>query len=94
MEPPVVDNPEKHRYELRLEDGRMAGWIEYERTGDVLALTHTFVKPELRNQGFGERLVRETLDDVRTRGLAVEPVCPFVVAYVRRHPEAIERSDR
>jgi uncharacterized protein len=31
--------------------------------------------------------VRGALDDMRARGLKVAPVCPFVAAYIRRHPE-------
>jgi predicted GNAT family acetyltransferase len=27
------------------------------------------------------------LDDIRTRGLRVVPECPFIVRYLRRHPE-------
>jgi predicted GNAT family acetyltransferase len=27
------------------------------------------------------------LDDVRRRGMEVLPICPFVAAYVKRHPE-------
>lgn len=35
----------------------------------------------------GGRLIRDALDDVRGRELAVVPVCPFVADYIRRHPE-------
>jgi hypothetical protein len=37
--------------------------------------------------GVGSRLVSGALEDIRTRGLRVAPVCPFVTAYLRRHPE-------
>lgn len=87
MESRVTNNNEKSRYELRLDGGRLAGFLEYERSDGVLAMIHTFVHPDLRSQGLGERLVRDALDDVRARGLEVEPVCPFVVAYIRRYPE-------
>ncbi len=35
-------------------------------------------------------LVRAALDTTRTRGLAVRPDCPFVRAYVARHPEYLD----
>lgn len=82
----VADNEEKSRYELTL-DGGVIGWIDYERSNGVLSLTHTWVEAEQRSHGHGERLVRDALDDVRERGLAAEPICPFVIAYIRRHPE-------
>ena len=82
----VTDNEERSRYELRL-DGDVAGWIDYSRSDGVIAMTHAEVERERRNQGLGERMVRGALDDVRERGLRVRPLCPFVAAYVRRHPE-------
>src|SRR5579884_2712755 len=33
------------------------------------------------------RGLRAALDDARDRGFRVVPICPFVEAYVRRHPE-------
>jgi predicted GNAT family acetyltransferase len=43
--------------------------------------------PSLENKGLGARLVAGALDDIRARGLRVVPFCPFVRAYIRRHPE-------
>ncbi len=83
--PQVTDNEAKSRFELRLDD-RLAGWIDYRRAGVVVALTHVEVLPELRNRGHAETMVREALADLRRRGLRAMPVCPFAVAYVRRHP--------
>jgi hypothetical protein len=31
--------------------------------------------------------VAGALDDIRARGLQVVPICPFVRAYIRRHPD-------
>jgi predicted GNAT family acetyltransferase len=38
-------------------------------------------------EGRGSRLIQGVLDDVRARGLRVLPVCPFVLAFLERHPE-------
>jgi predicted GNAT family acetyltransferase len=84
----VTDNEGASRFELHL-DGQLAGWIDYRRARDTVALTHAEVLPELRNQGHGEAMVRETLADLKRRGLQAQAVCPFVRAYVRRHPDEI-----
>jgi predicted GNAT family acetyltransferase len=47
---------------------------------------HTEVEPEYAGQGLGDELAREALDDVRRRGLILVPLCPFIAAYIRRHP--------
>lgn len=86
MEPGVVDNEQDRRYELWLGE-RLAGFVTYSRSDGVVSLNHAEVEPELRNQGHGETLVRETIALVRREGAKVRPLCPFVVAYVRRHPD-------
>jgi predicted GNAT family acetyltransferase len=45
------------------------------------------VVPEAEGQGVGSRLVAGTLDDIRSRGLSILVVCPFVRAYILGHPE-------
>jgi predicted GNAT family acetyltransferase len=82
----VVDNPPALRYELWT-DEELAGWIQYTRAGDVLTLVHTDVDPAFEGRGLGSVLVAGTLDDVRARGKRIRPLCPFVAAYLRRHPE-------
>jgi predicted GNAT family acetyltransferase len=61
--------------------------VEYARTGDVYNLLHTFVPEELRGHGVAEQLVRGTLDQLKTQGAKFIPTCPFVQAFLKRHPE-------
>jgi predicted GNAT family acetyltransferase len=82
----VVDNSAALRYELWT-DEVLAGWIQYTRAGDVVTLVHTDVDPAFEGRGLGSVLVAGTLDDVRARGKRIRPLCPFVAAYLRRHPE-------
>jgi predicted GNAT family acetyltransferase len=82
----VRDNPAERRYELRLGD-TIVGEIRYRLRPGVAVLLHTEVSPSSEGQGHGSRLVAEALDDIRARGLRVVPLCPFVSAYIRRHPE-------
>jgi predicted GNAT family acetyltransferase len=82
----VVDDPAELRYELRL-DGVRAGFIAYRREPGIVVLVHTDIDPAHEGKGLGSRLVAGALDDVRSRGLRVVPLCPFVAAYLRRHPE-------
>ena len=86
-EPTVVRRPEDRRYVLLLDD-EPAGEIVYrERGGDVVAFLHTEVFPHVQRRGLGTALVVAALDDARARGQRVVPICPFVDAYIRRHPE-------
>jgi len=82
----VRDNPERARFEIEI-DGRVVGFIDYRRAGDVLALTHAEVEPACEGRGIGSRLARGVLEDARKNGFKVRPICPFVAEYVRRNPE-------
>jgi len=82
----VEDNPAKHRYEAWAGE-RLLGFVTYREEAGRITLVHTEVEPELEHRGVASQLVAATLDDVRARGLSVVPVCPFVRAFIRRHPE-------
>jgi predicted GNAT family acetyltransferase len=82
----VRDNPEEHRYEI-LRDGELLGEILYRTEPGVVVLVHTEVAPSAEGEGIGSRLVGGALEDIRSRGLRVVPLCPFVAGYIRRHPE-------
>ena len=65
----------------------LAGFVDYHAQPGLITVLHTEVDPAFEGQGVGSRLVEGMLDDIRARGLRVLPICPFVRAYVRRHPE-------
>jgi predicted GNAT family acetyltransferase len=82
----VVDNAESARYEVLL-DGESVGFAAYHHTADGVLLPHAEVRPELNGQGIGSELAKGALDDIRRQGLRAVPLCPFIVDYVRKHPE-------
>ena len=83
--PQVKDNPALGRFEMG--GGDSTAFVEYRRAGDRIVLVHTEVPQALSGQGVGSKLVRGTLDAVRTEGLKVVPRCEFVAAHIERHPE-------
>ena len=82
----VLDNRAKRRYEA-IVDGEVAGYVFYQQREDALVLIHTEVAEEFEGKGVGSRLAAGTLDEIRTRGLRIVPVCPFIKSYIERHPE-------
>jgi uncharacterized protein len=86
METTVRDNPEENRYEIRDGD-RVLGLAAYERRGDTIVFTHTEVDPHAGQEGLGSTLVRAALDDVRSKGGSVVPLCPFVRGWIDRHQD-------
>lgn len=85
MPSPVRDNSARSRFELEA-DGVMV-FMNYRLSGDVISLDHTETPVAARGRGLASRLTQGVLDDVRSRGLKIVPRCPFVRAYVERHPQ-------
>ena len=85
----VTDHPERERYEIHV-DGALAGYAEYRGRKDTRTFTHTEIDERFEGQGVGSRLVHDALEDVRRLGLHVIPMCPFVRAYLERHPEYLD----
>jgi hypothetical protein len=82
----VVDVPEAARYEARIGD-ELVGFVEYRALTGRITFIHTEVLPGSEGKGVGGRIARTVLDDARARGLRVRPLCPFIAAWIRRHPE-------
>ncbi len=81
----VRNNAALGRYELEV-DGETAS-LYYRTAPGVITLAHTEVPPAIGGRGVGSTLVREVLDDVRAQGLKVVTTCPFVAAFMGKHPE-------
>ena len=82
----VVDNPARSRYELR-DDGHLVGFTEYHERDGVLVFPHTVITQPKRGAGYGTRLIRTALDDVRAQGRRIVAQCPFIAEFVTEHPE-------
>lgn len=84
----VTDNPAAHRFEL-VADGHTAIAV-YKLDGDVITFTHTEVPEALGGRGIGSQLAKGALENVKTRGLRVVALCPFIKGYIGKHPEYAE----
>ncbi len=86
----IIDVPDAKRYEGRLGD-ETAGFVEYILAGRTIVLAHTEIDPAFEGQGVGGQLARAVLDDIRERGeLEVVPTCPFISAWIAKHPDYVD----
>jgi predicted GNAT family acetyltransferase len=60
---------------------------DYRLDGSTLRVFHTEVPRALEGRGIASELVRALFAHAAARGLAVDPVCSYVRAWARRHPE-------
>ena len=82
----VVKNDESKRFELTI-DGHIA-FIDFTQRGtDVIKLIHTEVPEELGGRGVAAALVEKTLVYLEENKNSLYPYCPYVYAYIKRHPD-------
>lgn len=83
---PVKNNAHRHRFELDT-DGKLSV-VDYQNVDDeTLALVHTEVDESMEGQGVGSHLVEGVLQFVEQNNMKIVAVCPFISAYLKRHPD-------
>jgi predicted GNAT family acetyltransferase len=86
----VSENSARHRFEIEV-DGSLAGFTVYRVESDKLyTFVHTEVGDAYTGQGLAGILVEATLRTMRRRGIEVRPQCPYVRAYIAKHPEFLD----
>ena len=81
----VTRDDAESRYEIRVGDV-LAGFAGYEPGEDGrLRFDHTEIDPAFRGRGLATTLIAEAMTDVAGRGEEVEPLCPFVVSYLKEN---------
>ncbi|MEV6170799.1 GNAT family N-acetyltransferase [Streptomyces sp. NPDC051954] len=79
-----------------LADGEVVGRIEYfvlEVPGRALVPVHTIVEPAHEGKGIAGSLARELYAIAEREGVAVAPLCPYVVKWAERHPAEAPVAD-
>lgn len=82
---PVIKNEDAKRFQLTV-DGYTA-FIDYKERNDVITLIHTESPEELAGRGVATALIEKTLAFIERNEYTLVPLCPFVFAYIKRHPE-------
>ena len=81
----VTDNTAMNRYELITDSG--LAFVRYRTADNVRTLTHAEVPKALEGHGLGSALARGALELARTQDYRIIPQCPFIVAFIGKHPE-------
>lgn len=63
--------------------GRLT-WVD---SGGAKVADHTLVPPEIGNRGIAAKLVERMVGDAKAEGFKIQPLCSYVVAAFKRHPE-------
>ena len=85
MELDIKNNLANHHFEAIIA-GKTA-FIDYKLRQDALVIFHTEVPKELEGQGIATTLTKHVLDYATAENLGVVPLCPYMRAYLGKHPE-------
>lgn len=80
----LVKNEAGQRFELHYQ-GHTA-FIDYKETSGQIALTHTEAAEALAGSGAAAAVVEKTLRYIEESGKKLLPFCPYVFAFIKKHP--------
>ncbi|MGZ5417663.1 MAG: GNAT family N-acetyltransferase [Nocardioides sp.] len=87
----VQENASVHRYQAVDEAGVVAGFVEYVDHRGGRLLFHTEVDDAFEGQGVGSTLAQQALDQALATGTEVRVSCPFIKAWIEKHPEYADK---
>ena len=67
-------------------DGEQLGEMIISISGKELTVYHTEVDPKAEGKGLAKKMLTTMVEYVRKNGMKVKPLCPFVLAQFKRHP--------
>lgn len=80
--------PEGGRYLATVDDIDGEAELAFTNRGlDLISADHTGAPDSLRGTGAALALVEHMVEDARRSGFRIIPVCPYVKAQLKRHPE-------
>ena len=85
----VREAPAKYRFEIWVGD-ELAGFTTYRRQPDQYTFMHTEIDSAFGGRGLASILIKAALDEMRARGAAVLPQCPFVRRYISLHEDYLD----
>ena len=81
----VMHQPEQSRFAAS-HDGETAV-VQYNERPNTLVFTHTEVPVAWEGKGVGSKMARTALKWAEELGKPVVPICPYMNAFIQRHPE-------
>lgn len=88
----VINNERQKQFEVFVDVHKAE--LVYRLRENTLYLLHTFVPKEIGGRGIASKLAITALEYTKSNGYKLAVLCPFVAAYVKKHPEWYELYDK
>ena len=84
----VIHNPTEKRFEVWIDDHLAK--LDYILDDSTIVMTHVGVHPDHRGKGVAGKITHAALEYAKEKSLRVIPMCPYVAAYIRKHPQYVD----
>ncbi|MEQ8926858.1 MAG: GNAT family N-acetyltransferase [Fulvivirga sp.] len=84
----IVNNKTNYQFETIVEGEKAE--LQYRIRNNTLYYMHTWVPESIEGRGIASSLAKFGLEYARRKNYQIVIYCPFVVAYVKKHPEYLE----
>lgn len=88
----VIHNEAENRFETWV-DSQLSK-LDYSIHGSTILMLHVGVYPDHRGQGIAGKITKVGIEYAKEKNLRVIPMCSYVAAYIRRHPEYAELTNQ
>jgi predicted GNAT family acetyltransferase len=85
MEFQVINNIEEKQFEVHIDDETAV--LQYRFGDGMIWLMHTEVPKDLEGKGIASALAHFGLEWAKDNNMKAKVLCPYVVVYLKRHPE-------
>lgn len=85
MKMEIVNNKKQQQFEFLAEDQKAE--LVYRFRKNTMFFMHTFVPEAMGGRGIASKLAATALEYAKEKGHKIAVLCPFVGAYVKKHPE-------
>jgi hypothetical protein len=83
---------EDGKYTIAVE-GKQVGLADFADRGDQRVFYHTEIDPAYGGRGLATILIEEALNEARSEGKRIVPVCSMVATVLKKHPEFDDITD-
>jgi predicted GNAT family acetyltransferase len=81
------DHGASGEYVAHVEGSSHLGRLTWYEQDGVKVADHTIVPPAIGGRGVAAELVKALVADAKAEGFKIRPLCSYVVAVFKRHPE-------
>lgn len=92
LEHKIINNEKQMHFEIH--EGDDIAFLEYRFHKSDIVFMHTVVPKSMEGRGIASALAAYAFNYAKEHNNPVKVYCPFVLTYIKRHPEVQDQLDK